>query len=88
MAAIKETLEEISGPERAALFMLAIGETHAAKLFAMMDHEEIRTVSQNMAHLGSVSAGVVEKLISQFADQLSSTGSLVGTLEIDRTAPV
>jgi flagellar motor switch protein FliG len=61
--------------------MLAVGETHAAKLFAMMDHEEIRMISQNMAHLGSVSAGLVEKLIAQFADHLSSTGSLVGTLE-------
>ena len=81
MGAIKENLEDISGPERAALFMLAVGETHAAKLFAMMDHEEIRMISQNMAHLGSVSAGVVEKLIAQFADQLSTTGSLVGTLE-------
>ncbi|MFO1129641.1 MAG: flagellar motor switch protein FliG [Rhodospirillales bacterium] len=77
----KEALDDISGPERAAVFMLAVGETHAARLFSMMDHEEIRMVSQHMAHLGSVSAAVVEQLITQFAGQLSSTGSLVGTLE-------
>jgi flagellar motor switch protein FliG len=81
MSLTKERLEDLSGPERAALFMLAVGETHAAKLFSMMDHEEIRSVSQHMAHLGSVSASVVERLISQFAEQLSTTGSLMGTFE-------
>lgn len=81
MAKTKERLDELTGPERAALFMLAVGEVHAAKIFALMDHEEIRTVSQHMAHLGSVNATVVEKLIGQFAEQLSSTGSLIGTFE-------
>jgi flagellar motor switch protein FliG len=34
-----------------------------------------------MANLGSVNAGVVERLFVEFADQISSTGSLVGSLD-------
>jgi len=59
--------------------MLALGEEHSAKLFEMMDDEEIRELSQTMASLGTIDSKMVERLFVEFADQLSSTGSLVGT---------
>lgn len=34
-----------------------------------------------MANLGTVNAGLVERLFVEFADQISSTGSLVGSFE-------
>ncbi len=51
----------LSGPARAAIFMLAIGESHACKLLRMMDDEEIRVISQEMACLGKISSDVVEQ---------------------------
>lgn len=45
----------------------------------MMDDEEIREISQTMATLGNINASLVERLFVEFADQLSSTGSLVGS---------
>ena len=74
-------ITKLSGPEKAALFMLAIGDVHAAKLFKVMDHEEIRAISQHMAHLGSVGSGAVEALISEFTKTINSASSLVGTYE-------
>jgi flagellar motor switch protein FliG len=71
----------LSGPEKAAVFILSIGEENTAKLFAMMDDEEIKEISQTMANLGTVSAAVVERLFLDFADQISAPGSLVGTYE-------
>lgn len=59
--------------------MLAVGDTHAAKLFEMMEDEEISELSQAMSQLGLVSADIVEKLFIEFADSLSSTGGLVGS---------
>src|ERR1041384_810119 len=47
----------------------------------MMDDEEIKELSQTMANLGTVSANIVERLFVDFADQISATGSLVGTYE-------
>jgi flagellar motor switch protein FliG len=69
----------LRGPQKAAIFMLAVGDTHAAKLFEMMEDEEISELSQAMSQLGLVSADIVEKLFIEFADSLSSTGGLVGS---------
>jgi len=59
--------------------MLSLGEEQAAKIFANMDDEEILELSQVMAGLGKVSPNVVERLFVDFAEQMTSTGSLVGT---------
>jgi flagellar motor switch protein FliG len=69
----------LTGPQKAAIFMLALGEEHSSKLFEMMDDEEIRELSQTMASLGNIDAKMIERLFVEFADQLSSTGSLVGS---------
>jgi flagellar motor switch protein FliG len=61
--------------------MLAVGEEHASKLFAMMHEDEIRDISQAMASLGTVSASAVEDLAREFADSIGQTGNLVGTWE-------
>ena len=77
----REDLRAMSGPERAAVLMLSLGEEHAAKLFALMDDEEIKELSQTMANLGNVSSNVIERLFVDFADQISATGWLVGSYD-------
>lgn len=70
----------LSGPEKAAVILLALGEeTHG--LWENLDEEEIREVSSAMSNLGSISANAVEKLIVDFVGQMSSTGSLMGSFE-------
>jgi len=78
---IREDYRSLTGPEKAAVLLLAIGEDQAMKVFSHMDDEEIKEISQVMANLGTVSSSIIEKLFVEFADQLSSTGSLVGTYE-------
>ena len=78
---IREDFRSLTGPEKAAILMLSLGEEHAARLFTLMDDDEIREISQTMANLGTVSASIVEQLFVAFAEQLSATGSLVGTYE-------
>jgi flagellar motor switch protein FliG len=72
---------KMSGPQKAATFMLAVGEEHASKLFAMMHEDEIRDISQAMASLGSVSASAVEDLAREFTETIGQTGNIVGTWE-------
>ena len=72
---------KMSGPQKAATFMLAVGEEHASKLFAMMHEDEIRDISQAMASLGTVSASTVEELAREFTETIGQTGNLVGTWE-------
>jgi flagellar motor switch protein FliG len=78
---IKEDLRALTGPDRAAIFLLSLGEELGAKLWQMMDEDEIKEVSQLMSNLGTVSATLVEKLLIEFVSQMSSTGSLMGSYE-------
>ncbi|NCC23056.1 MAG: flagellar motor switch protein FliG [Alphaproteobacteria bacterium] len=78
---LREDYRSLTGPEKAAVFMLALGEDHTAKIFEHMDDEEIMEISQTMANLGKVGASVVERLFVDFAEQMSSTNALVGTLD-------
>jgi len=79
MARVKDDIRSLSGPQKAAIFMLAVGDKLSAKLFEKMDDEEIRDLSQAMSSLGSINSSIVERLFVEFADQLSSAGGLVGS---------
>jgi len=78
---VREDYRSITGPEKAAILLMSLGEEQAAKLLGQMDDEEIKEISQVMAGLGTVSSNIVERLFVEFAEQVSSTGSLVGTLD-------
>lgn len=75
------SVANLNGAQKAATFMLAIGEEHAARLFAKMHEDEIRDISSAMASLGTVPAPMVEELCREFAENLGQTGNLVGSWE-------
>lgn len=77
----KDDYRKLTGLQKAAIFMMAIGEEKAIKLFAMMDDDEIREVSGVMSSLGQIDAGIVERLIHEFAEQVSASGALVGNYD-------
>ena len=74
-------IRAMSGADRAAIFLLSLGPEHASKMFGMMDDEEIRDISQRMSILGSVTSNIVEGLFIEFAEQMTSVGSLVGSYD-------
>ncbi len=78
---VREDYRTLNGIEKAAIFMLSLGEDYTAKIFEHMDDEEILEISQTMASLGKVNANVVERLFVDFAEQMSSSGTLVGSQE-------
>ncbi len=77
----REDIRGLTGPEKAGVLMLSLGEEHSAKIWSMMDEDEIKEVSQVMSNLGTVSASLVEKLLVDFVSQMSATGSLMGSYE-------
>ena len=70
----------LSGPEKAAVILLALGEDHAT-VWKSLDEEEIKEVSQAMAGLGNVSASVVEELMVEFVSGMSGAGAIMGSFE-------
>jgi flagellar motor switch protein FliG len=78
---VRDDVRSLTGAERAAVIMLSLGEEHSAKIWSMMDEEEIKEVSQVMSNLGSVSSSLIEKLMVDFVSQMSGTGSVMGSYE-------
>jgi flagellar motor switch protein FliG len=73
--------DERSGPEKAAIFMLAVGVEHAGKLFERLDFDEIKELTQAMSALGVVPGSAVEATLHEFSTRLGQTGTLVGSFE-------
>jgi flagellar motor switch protein FliG len=72
--------DALSGPEKAAVVLLALGEEHRG-VWQALDEDEIKEVSQAMAGLGTVSAQVVEDLLVEFVSGMSGAGSIMGSFE-------
>ena len=71
---------KLTGPEKAAVILLALGEEHTA-LWERLDDDEVKEISQAMATLGNVSAEAVEALMIEFVSGLSGSGSVMGSYE-------
>jgi flagellar motor switch protein FliG len=72
----------LSGPQKAATLMLALGEEQASKIFAKLHEDEIRDLSISMAALGVVAASQVEEVAAEFGAALGQAGHLVGSYEV------
>ncbi|RZI99230.1 MAG: flagellar motor switch protein FliG [Brevundimonas sp.] len=75
-----EDVRKLTGPEKAAVILLSLGEDHT-RLWQSLDDEEIKEISQAMAGLGSVSSHVVEELMVEFVSGMSGSGSVMGSFE-------
>src|SRR5690349_2172936 len=70
----------LTGAEKAAVVLLALGEEQMV-LWEALDDEEIKEISQAMSGLGTVSANVIEDLLVDFVSGMSSTGAIMGSFE-------
>lgn len=71
----------LTGTQKAAILMLALGEEQSAHLFGLMQEEEIKEISAAVARLGPVPAELVEDLCSEFTESLGSSGTLIGSYD-------
>ena len=71
----------LSGAQKTAIIMLALGEERCARLFELMHEDEIRDVSTAMTRLGSIPAQVVDVLCEEFSEHIGNAGSVRGSYE-------
>ena len=79
---LSEDYQTLTGYEKAAVLLLSVGDAYSAKLFASLEEDEIRMISQSMSELGAVSSVIVEQLFVEFSEQVATTGNLVNPPEI------
>ena len=69
---------ELNGAQRAAVFLLSLGEEAAASIMQHMDPKEVQSVGRAMTELSAVSSDNLTQVIGNFVESLS-TGSAVGS---------
>jgi flagellar motor switch protein FliG len=74
-------LRQLSGPERAAILMLSLGEEHGSRIWTMLDDEELRQISVVMSTIGTIEASLVENLLLEFVSRMSASGAIMGNYE-------
>jgi flagellar motor switch protein FliG len=79
---LSDDYQTLTGYEKAAVLLLSVGDAYSAKLFASLEEDEIRMISQSMSELGAVSSVIVEQLFVEFTEQVATTGDLVKTPDI------
>src|SRR5260370_14008010 len=67
----------MSGPKRAAILMLALGEQYGGKIWSLLDDDEGRELSMHMSTLGTLQAQVVEDLVLRFVAWLSGARAVL-----------
>ena len=72
---------KLTGPERAAVLMLALGEQHGGKVWSLLDDDELRELSIVMSQLGTIEAPLVENLLLEFVSRMSASGALMGNYD-------
>ncbi len=74
---------ELSGPHKAAVILLILGDEFGRPLWSEFEEDEIRIISRAMTELGTVEAETVERVMVDFVAKLSNAGSVTGSY--DRT---
>ncbi len=68
------------GIEKAAMLILGLNQEVAAKIFSMLEENEIREISQAMSSLGKISPETMEKLVIEYTNEINENLSFVGNL--------
>ena len=71
----------LSGAQKTAIVMLALGEDRCSRLFELMHEDEIREISTAMTRLGAIPAQVVDVLCEEFSEHIGNAGAVRGSYE-------
>ena len=75
--------KEFSGPEKAAVLLMSLGEDAASKVLSHMDEREIQNIGNYMASLGEVDAKEMDDINKEFFDMVSFGMGGLGVSGVD-----
>lgn len=76
MVAKEFTSDKLMGPEKAAIFLMAMGEEYSAELFKTLDNESIKQVGRYMAEISYVPQSVLRTVLNEFITNCETDNDL------------
>lgn len=77
MTQIKTDPQSLTGPEKAAIFLMIMGVEYAASIFETMSEPEIRKIAELMSEIAEISPEVQSAVIEEFLTDFESDGKLM-----------
>lgn len=78
---VENDFHSLTGVEKSAIFMLALGRDYGQPIWNKLDDGEVAEISQTMARLGNIRPELIEYIFSTFVSQMSISGSIHGNYE-------
>ena len=75
--------KKYSGPEKAAIFLMSLGEEGAAKVMAEMQEREIQSIGNYMSTIGEVELDTVDAVSREFYQSMGTGGGGLGISGLD-----
>ena len=72
----------LTGPEKAAILFLCLGERRGSELMQKLDEEEIQKITRAMSRLGVIDSPQVELVMTEFAENVVNGGAIVGSFSV------
>ncbi|MBP0484591.1 flagellar motor switch protein FliG [Sagittula salina] len=73
---------KLTGPQKAAILFLCIGEKRGSAMLRKLDDEEIQQMTRAISGLGSISSEAVEEVLTQFLEGIQKGSGVVGSFAI------
>ncbi len=67
---------ELSMPEQVAVFLMTVGEDHAADILRHLEPKEVQIVGHTMANLNNISVQQVETVLEEFVEEVGGKTAL------------
>ncbi|MFT6274574.1 MAG: flagellar motor switch protein FliG [Halioglobus sp.] len=84
-----DSAEELSGSQRAAIFLLGVGEQGAASIMKHMDPKEVQRVGEAMAGLADVSNEQIASVVQEFSETVDKVSPIgIGASDFTRRVMV
>jgi flagellar motor switch protein FliG len=70
-------MENLRGPQKAAIFLLRMGENYTSEIFKQMSEQEIKKAADAMTGIGDIPPEVVTSVLDEFVQNLGGEGQLI-----------
>lgn len=72
-----------TGPEKAAIFLMSLGEEGAAKILSEMEEREIQSIGNYMSAIGEVEISTIDEVSREFHQSMAGGGGGLGISGLD-----
>jgi flagellar motor switch protein FliG len=77
MTTKKLNSEKLTGPQKAAIFLLTMGESFSTRLFKELDEKSIKRIGQHMSEIKHIPSDVLNTVMNEFLTNIKSNNDFI-----------